>query len=215
MRRFGVTALALTVALVVGASFTSGALAKKQKPILVLREGGEHPYEGLDPVLAEFAPVEASVEITFAGGCATTTPIPGSVEENSGAKSDLIGFRAQEKEREPIEAPCLGEYEGKHDTMFAFAGRKLVLTTRGAAAWMMALSVETQNSFGPCLYAFGIKKMAFPVPAPGRAGEAVLKGTAKSGKATGARQCKVKQETAFTISLADNGGRPLETTLEG
>jgi hypothetical protein len=214
MRRFGVTALALTAALVlIGTSFTGWALAKKQKPLLVLREGGEHPYEGLDPVLAEGAPVETSIEVGL-GGCATTTPIPATIGGNSNAKSDWIDFV---KEKLPQEVACRGEYEGRHDVMSLHVGATLALSPKGTAVWggKMAVGVETQNSFGPCSYLFGLKKMAFQPPPPDAAGEAVVKDTLKSGTGSGAKQCKAKQEAAFTITVADDDGFPLETTLEG
>jgi hypothetical protein len=215
MRGFGIIALALSAALAVtGALFTGGALAQ-QKPALVLREGGEHPYEGMDPILAKGAPVEASIETSFAGGCATTTPIPGEITENSSVKSDSIGL--VRKKQPDTEATCSGEYEGKHDTMSVVPSGQLTLSPKGTGVWggAMKIVIETQNSFGPCGYLFGIKKVTFQPPAPGAAGKAVVSGTAKAKSGPGAKQCRVKQEAAFTFTVADDGGHPLETTLEG
>jgi hypothetical protein len=193
----------------------SAGVAAAEKPVLVLREGGEHLYEGLDPVVAEGAHVEVSVEVTFGGGCATAVPFVGAIETNN-SKDDTVTFRVGKVEPPGVEVPCGGEYEGKHDIMFVHPGRKLVLNDRGEAAAKTPLAVETQNAFGPCLYIFGLKKMTFPMPTPSIAGETVLTGMAKSaGRGSGAKACKVRQETTVTITVADNGGHPLETTLEG
>ncbi len=70
------------------------------------------------------------------------------------------------------------------------------------------MGIETQNPFGECGYGFKLKNATFPVP-----GGAVLKGTAKGKPGQNAKACPKQVETAFTLTLADNGGFPLETTL--
>ena len=54
MRRFRIMGLVLVAVLAVGAMSASVASAKKAN--LVLREGGEHLYEGLDPVIPTGGP---------------------------------------------------------------------------------------------------------------------------------------------------------------
>ena len=80
MGRLKTMGLAVVMVLAIGAISVAPAGAAKAN--LVLREGGEHPYEGLDPVLATRAPFEVSFE-TELGGCATTSPVEAEMHENS------------------------------------------------------------------------------------------------------------------------------------
>jgi len=208
MRRTMILGMVLIAAATGAAAWTGGAIAAKQN--LVLREGGEHPYEGLDPAIPVGAFVETTVEAAGFGGCGTTRPIVGELTANS-TKTDAVFFSSSSENLE--HAPCHDEYDGEKDTMTVILS-EFTLSTKGKAKLKMSLSVETHNSFGPCGYSFSIKKATFPVPAPGQAGQAVLKGTTHSSGQHSTKQCKVKEETAFTIILADNAGFPLETTLD-
>ena len=104
--------LVLAVVLAVGAMSAGAADAKK--PNLVLREGGEHPYEGLDPILADGAPIEASFE-TPLGACKTTKPVVGELGANS---SPLVAFYTEPGGgKQTAETSCADEYEGIEDEM--------------------------------------------------------------------------------------------------
>ncbi len=212
MRRFRVVGLVLVAALMLAAVSAAAASAKKAN--LVLREGGEHPYEGLDPVLPVDAPVGTSFETTL-GGCATQSPIPGEVRENGLATDSIHGLEGHEVE----EASCTDEYEGKSDHLYLEID-EVALSSKGKAKLAANMAIAVYGMFGAgtgCEYSFTLRKAkaTFQVPALGKAGEAVVTGVAKSeGKHTN-KACPKKEEPAFTLTLADNGGFPLETTLEG
>ena len=67
-----------------------------------------------------------------------------------------------------------------------------------------------------CDYRFTLRKAkaTFQVPALGKAGNAVVTGVAKSEGKHANKACP-KKEDPHSRTLADNGGFPLETTLEG
>ena len=111
MRRFKVVGLALVAVLAIGGMSASAASAKKAN--LVLGEGGEHLYEGRDPVVPVGAPVETSFEAAL-GDCATTRPIVGEMTANS-APLDASSSNPESENEE--EVPCLDEYEGIKDSM--------------------------------------------------------------------------------------------------
>ncbi len=214
MTRLKIMGLALTVGLAVGAVSASAANAKPAN--LVLREGGEHLYEGLDPVVPGGGEVEVSLEVTFVN-CAMT-PIVADIEGNS-SKKDLVDLtrRLHEEDKMNPVGTCLGEYEGKRDTVEFHLTPGLTLFSNGTAKLTSLVGVETQNSFGECGYDFKLKDATFQLPEAGSAGETVLKGPARgtSAKSNNKKRCPRSEETAFTLTLADNGGFPLETTLEG
>jgi hypothetical protein len=210
MHRFRILGLAFAAVLAAGLLSAGGASAAKQ--VLVLREGGEHLYGGLDPVLPVGAEVEFSLEVAL-GGCAMT---PIVVTAGNSAKKDPVALdeRLKEEDRKlPLGGTCLGEYEGKKDSIEAYPKGELALSTNGAAKIrLVVVGVDTQNSFGECSYGFDLKKATFPIG--GGAGETVIKGTAKGKGGKGnVKTCPKKVETAFTMTLADNGGFPLEATL--
>jgi len=212
MRRFRIAGLVLVAALMLGALSASAASAKKAN--LVLREGGEHPYEGLDPVLSVDAPVGTSFETTL-GGCATQSPIPGEVRENGLPTDTIHGLEGHEIE----EASCTDEYEGKSDHLHLEV-EEVSLSSKGKVNVEAFMRIAIYGMFGSgtgCEYSFTLRKAkaTFQVPALGKAGEAIVTGVAKSeGKHTN-KACPKKEEPTFTLTLTDNGGFPLETTLEG
>ncbi len=213
MRRFKIMGLTLVAVLAVGAMSASAASAAKAK--LVLREGGGHSYEGLDPIVPGAATVEASLEVAL-GDCAMT-PIAAEMADNSSDKDsvDLTTRLHEEHKMNPV-GTCLGEYEGKPDTMEIHLSSGLSLYSKGTAKTKAFVGVETQNAFGECGYGFDLKNATFQLPTTGSAGEAVLKGTATGkGAKSNIKACPKKVETAFTMTVADNGGFPLEATLEG
>ena len=212
MRRFRIMTLAIAAVLALGTAFAATASAKKAN--LVLREGGEHLYEGLDPALSVGDPVEASFE-TALGGCATQSPILGEVREN-GLPTDIIhGVEGHEGE----ETTCTDEYEGKVDH-FGLEVLELSLSSKGKVKLAAFMHIEIYGMFGSgtaCEYHFTLRKAkaAFQVPALGKAGDAVVTGVAKSEGKHANKACPKKEDPTFTLTLADNGGFPLETTLEG
>jgi len=214
--RLKLTGSALIVGLAVLA--TCASVASASKPKLVLREGGPHLYEGLDPALPEGALVEERFE-TALGGCSTTTPSRGTVVDND-AVEDLVRTETQRMS-------CGDEYEGKRDE-FEFSSDWVELEAKGKLVRFgpepsnAGLEIVLWGPYGPgskCRYHFSLikTKTSFPVPAPGSAGSAVLSATAKSigHQEPPNKLCPKKEAIAFTVTLADNGGYPLETTLEG
>ena len=212
MRRLKIMGLALVAVLAVGALSATAASAKKAN--LVLREGGEHPYEGLDPVLPVGASVETSFETTL-GGCATQSPILGEVRENGLPTDAIHGLEGHEGE----EASCADEYEGKIDH-FGLEVLELSLSSKGKVNLAAFMRIAIYGVFGSgteCDYHFTLRKAkaTFQVPALGKAGNAVVTGVAKSEGKHANKACPKKEEPTFTVTLTDNGGFPLETTLEG
>lgn len=209
MRRLKMTMLVLGVLLTIVAMCATGASAMKAN--VVLREGGEHLYEGLDPVLAVGAPVEASVSISL-GACSTTTPLIGEVHAND-LSTDVLLFETEgNAQRE--EGSCSDESEGKKDS-YKLALREVALSAKGKAKLRGSMTLLIYDP--ECDYEYGTfakAKATFQVPSPGKAGEAIVKATAKSENHP-PKTCPKKAEASFTITLADNGGYPLETTLEG
>jgi len=214
MRRFRIVGLAFVAVLTVGAMSASAASAAK--PNLVLREGGEHLYEGLDAAVPVGAPVEMSFE-TALGGCATTSPIIGEMKANS-APLDAA-FVEVGKQQEGV--PCSDEYEGNSDHM-SVALAEVPLSSKGTVKKIKgSLTIIIWGPYGSekeCGYGFNSltnAKGTIELPAPGKAGEAIVKGTAHSVGSHQNKACPKKEDITFTLTLADNGGYPLETTLEG
>ncbi len=212
MSRFTILGLALLAVLAFGALSASVASAKKAN--LVLREGGEHPYEGLDPVLPVGAPVETSFE-TELGGCATPTPFPGEVVENGLPTDTVRDFESGAVQ----EASCTDEYEGKRDQLNLELD-ELSLSSKGKVKIKASMDIAIYGMFGSgtgCDYIFTLRKAkaSIQVPAPGKAGEAIVTGVAKSENKHANKACPKKEEPTFTLTVADKGGFPLETTLEG
>ncbi len=218
MRRFKIMGLALVAVLAIGGMSASAASAKKAN--LVLREGGEHLYEGLDPVVPLGAPVEMSFE-TPSGGCATTSPIVGEMKANSTPLDAVFdennGFKATE------EVLCSDELEGHQDEMTVTLD-EIPLSSKGTVKKIKGnLGLEIWGPYESglayrCGYSFNSltnAKGTIQLPAPGKAGEAIVKGTAHSVGSHENKACPKKDEITFTLTLADNGGFPLETTLEG
>jgi len=226
MGRLKITGSGLMVGLAVLAMCAGQASATK--PRLVLREGGPHLHEGLDPAVPDGAWVEVSLE-TELGGCSTTgpaaqempeyEPLAGEIREND--TSTVLVDTASER------APCSDEYEGKRDEFEIgtepSGAPSIELSAKGKEVrFLWDLHIFVWGPYGPqskCSYAFQLlkAKSTFPVPAPGAAGSAVVKGTVKSvgHQEPPDKLCPKKQSIAFTVTLADNGGYPLETTLEG
>ena len=212
MRRLKAVGLVVVAVLGVGAMAVAPAGAAKAN--LVLREGGEHLYEGLDPVLATGAPIGTSFETTL-GGCATQSPIPGEVLENGLPTDTIHGLDGHEVE----EASCTDEYEGKSDNL-QLEVVDISLSSKGKVSLKAFMSIAIYGVFGSgteCDYSFTLRKAkaTFQVPALGKAGKAVVTGVAKSEGKHANKACPKKEEPTFTVTLTDNGGFPLETTLEG
>ncbi len=216
MGRFKIMGLALAVVLAVGALSATSADAAKAN--LVLREGGEHLYEGLDPVLADGAPIEASFQ-TPLGACETTKPIVGEMKANS---SPLVAFYTSPGGgKQEAETSCADEYEGIKDEMSLLL-QEVPLSSKGTVKKIKgSLIIIIWGPYGSekeCGYSFNSltnAKGTIQLPAPGKASEAVVKGTMHSVGSHQNKTCPKKETITFTLTLADNGGFPLETTLEG
>ncbi len=213
MRRIEVVGLVLVAVLAIGAMFAGTASAKKAN--LVLREGGEHFYEGLDPVVPVGGPVELSFETSF-GGCATTGPILGEIKTNSSPLDPIVIEGGPS-----AETLCSDEYEGNTDKMSVKLA-EVPLSSKGTVKKILGgLDFNIWGPYGSekeCGYTFDSfhnAKGTFELPEAGKAGEAIIKGTAHSVGKHQNKACPKKETITFTLTLADNGGFPLETTLEG
>lgn len=186
----------------------AAASASAKKANLVLREGGAHLYEGLDPAVPVGAPVEVSFR-TEVGDCSPT--FPATMAEN-GLRTDTVLIN----EFEPEPMPCSGEYEGKQDQL-EFGWGEVEVSSKGKVKVDSVFNLYLWGPVGECRYAFALykAKITIPVPAPGTAGSAVVNDTIKSFVRPSNKLCPKKQEVPFSITLSDNGGYPLETTLEG
>ncbi len=213
MRRVQIMGFLVTALLALALVSASTASAKKAN--LVLREGGEHPYEGQDPAVPIGAPVETSFEAAL-GGCATTRPIVGEMTAN-GTPLDTISFNPESENEE--EVPCLDEYEGIKDSM-RLVDTGVSLSSKGKVKLKGGVFIAIEGPYGSepeCGYSFPLSKAkgTLQLAAPGMAGEAVVKGSVRSSGGHSNKACPKKEETVFTMAVADNGGNVLETTLEG
>ena len=214
MRRTGIMGLVLVAALAAGAMLAGTACAKKAN--LVLREGGEHLYEGLDAVVPVGGPVELSFETSF-GSCATASPLVGEIKANSSPLDTVFVQVGQQY----AETACGDEYEGNRDKM-SVALEDVPLSSKGTVKKLIGgLNFNIWGPYGAeqeCGYSFDNFKNAkgtIELPAAGKAGKAIVKGTAHSTGKHQNKACPKKETITFTLTLADNGGFPLETTLEG
>ena len=159
------------------------------------------------------APVETSFE-TELGGCATPTPFPGEVVENGLPTDTVRDFESGAVQ----EASCTDEYEGKRDQLNLELD-ELSLSSKGKVKIKASMDIAIYGMFGSgtgCDYIFTLRKAkaSIQVPAPGKAGEAIVTGVAKSENKHANKACPKKEEPTFTLTVADKGGFPLETTLK-
>jgi hypothetical protein len=206
MGRFKIVGLVVALVLAAGAMSASAATAKQT---LVLREGGLHEYLGMDAALAKNAPVEAIFTVPL-GECAAHAPSYGL---NNASTKDPIAFEAR-----VWNGSCQGEYEGNRDQLEAVV-TGITLMRNGTAKLsdaQLGIHVWSAEYAEGCQYYFKLHTATFKVPSLGTAGEAVLTATAKPfGERALKPVCRTKPAPGVTITLADNGGYPLETTLEG
>ena len=191
---------------------TAGA----RKANLVLREGGEHLYQGLDPVVPVGGLVVLSFETSF-GDCATTSPLVGELEANSSPLDTVFVQVGQEY----AETVCGDEYEGHTDKMSValsevpLSSKDTVKKIKGGLNVLLWGPYGTEEECGYNFDNFKSAKGTIQLPAPGKAGEAIVTGTVHSAGRPQDKACPKKETINFTMTLADNSGFPLETTLEG